>query len=264
MLDVLKGAVTVVAGSLRHGAEHNVDVSDLERGERAPSTVDRSTPLLTEATVPAQEAPGFSSRSRRDFATVFSREGRWYESMAHGWEEIEEHVSAWGRQNPEPRIKFLADRKTRAYVLPLDMLPVPGSVVASVAYWTPDNECLPYIVHHNPMTDPPILDVRDLLGKAQGVYATRDIFVIVLLPEIAALRGDLKQGARCRVSHPKNSIFVASMTDMSDFFVRVSSGALKHVALVFPAASRDEAAGNAAWHLCQDHLSTNNCSLLER
>ena len=102
------------------------------------------------------------------------------------------------------------------------------------------------------------------MGKAQGVYATRDIFVIVLLPEIAALRCDLEQGARCRVSHPKNSIFVASMTDMSDFSVRVSSGALKHVALVFPAASREEAAGNAVWHLCQDHLSTNNCSLLER
>ena len=105
----------------------------------------------------------------------------------------------------------------------------------------------------------PILDVRDLLGKAQGVYATRDIFVIVLLAEIAALRGDLEQGARCRVSHPKNSNFVASMTDMSDFLVRVSSGALKHVALVFPAASRDEAAGNAVWHLCQRRLSSGNC-----
>ena len=151
----------------------------------------------------------------------------------------------------------------RAYVLPLDMLPVPGSVVASVAYWTPDRECLPYIVHHNPMTDPPILDVRDLLGKAQGVYATRDIFVIVLLPEIAALRGDLERGARCRVSHPENSIFVASMTDMSDFSVRVSSGALKHVDLVFPAASRDEVQGNAVWQLCQRHLSTDNCFLLE-
>ena len=123
--------------------------------------------------------------------------------------------------------------------------------------------CLPYIVHHNPMTDPPILDVRDLLWKSQGVYATWDIFVIVLLPEIAALRGGLEQGARCRVSHPKNSNFVASMTDMSDFFVRVSSGALKHVALVFPAACRDEAAGNAVWQLCQRYLSIENCSLLE-
>ena len=68
--------------------------------------------------------------------------------MAHGWEEIEEHVSAWDRENPEPRFKFFADRKTRAYVLPLDMLPYPGSVVASVAYWTSDEECLPYIVYH--------------------------------------------------------------------------------------------------------------------
>ena len=53
------------------------------------------------------------------------------------------------------------------------------------------------------------------------------------------------------------------MTDMSDFLVRVSSGALKHVALVFPAASRDEVAANAVWQLCQRHLSTENCSLLE-
>ena len=54
------------------------------------------------------------------------------------------------------------------------------------------------------------------------------------------------------------------MTDMSDFLVRVSSGALKHVALVFPAASREEAAGNAVWLLCKNHLSTNNCFLIER
>ena len=54
------------------------------------------------------------------------------------------------------------------------------------------------------------------------------------------------------------------MTDMNDFVVRVSSGALKGVALVFAAASRDEAAGNAVWQLCQSLLSTDNCCLLER
>ena len=58
-------------------------------------------------------------------------------------------------------------------------------------------------------------------------------------------------------------MFVASMTDLSDFFVRVSSGALKHVALVFPAASRDEVKGNTVWQLCQRHLSIDNCTLVE-
>ena len=54
------------------------------------------------------------------------------------------------------------------------------------------------------------------------------------------------------------------MTDMNDFVVRVFSGALKGVALVFAAASREEAAGNAVWQLCQSLLSTDNCCLLER
>ena len=54
------------------------------------------------------------------------------------------------------------------------------------------------------------------------------------------------------------------MTDMSDFLVRVSSGALKHVALVFPAASRDEVAGNEVWQLCERDLSSESCSWLAR
>ena len=153
-----------------------------------------------------------------------------------------------------------ADGTTRAYLLSLDMLPLPGNVVASVAYCTSADECLPYIVHHNPMTDPPILEIWDLLGKAQGVLAERHIFVIVLLPDIVALDRTLEQGVRCRVSHPKNSGYVASLADMSDFLIRMSSGAIQRVALVFPAARHDEVAGNEVRRLCQRHLSPDNCS----
>ena len=155
------------------------------------------------------------------------------------------------------------DGTTRAYLLSLDMLPLPGNVVASVAYCTSADECLPYIVHHNPMTDPPILAITDLLGKAQGVQAEKPILVIVLLPDIVALNHAVAQhGVKCRVSHPKNSGFVASLADMSDFLIRVSNGVIHRVALVFPSALHDELAGNEVWLLCQRVLTPENCSRL--
>ena len=196
------------------------------------------------------------------YAICFAREGRWYESMLHERDKIVPHVSAWARRNWQPLIQFPSDHKTRVYALPLDVVPVPGNVVASVAWWTSAEECLPYIVHHNPMTDPPLVDGRDLLGKAQGVQSALEIFVIVLLPELVALSRDLERGALCRVSYPKNSGFVATLTDMSDFLMRVSSGAITHLALVFPVASRDEVAENTVWQLCHNILARENCRWL--
>ena len=259
VLVVVEGAVAFVAGSQRH--EGRVYVSDIEDGRHTAGAAS-----LSERFIPGEGAPSSEKQLSLEefniYVTLHSEEGRWYKSVTHHRADIEALVSTRGHVDRRQGIKFPADGKTRAYLLSLDMLPLPGNVVASIAYCTSADKCLPYIVHHNPMTDPPILAIADLLGKAQGALAEKPIFVIVLLPDIVALDLTIKHGVQCRVSHPKNSGFVASLADMSDFLMRVSNGVIHRVALVFPSALHDELAGNEVWRLCQRHLSLENCSTM--
>jgi len=103
-----------------------------------------------------------------------------------------------------------------------------------------------YICIYNPMTDPPLSAMRELLLNAQK---ERPIFLVVILPLLDTLTTALQGSTFMRLQTTHCTQFVSTMCDFEDMLMKASSGVMSQLAFVVPVRDsyRNGLHGNAIW-----------------
>ena len=93
-----------------------------------------------------------------------------------------------------------------------------------------------YICIYNPMTDPPIYAMRELLLSAQK---ERPVFLVVILPLLGSLTTALSGPTVMRLQTTHCTQFVSTMCDFEDMLMKASSGIISQLAFVVPVGDLD-------------------------
>ena len=120
-----------------------------------------------------------------------------------------------------------------------------------------------YICIYNPMTDPPLSAMRDLLLSAQKETS---IFLVVILPPLDALETALQQPSFMRLQTGKCTQFVSTMCDFEDMLMKASTGFIvPQLAFVVPLGDSDPAAldGKTIWTSAGRILGPEHCQYIE-
>ena len=119
---------------------------------------------------------------------------------------------------------------------------------------------LVYVCVYNPMTDPPLYMLRDLISNGQK---DSPIFLIIILPSIRFLQRGLKEHSEFRIRTQKCTQFVATITDFEDLLMKASTGFLsQELAFVIPISrdiTEEELAEQQIWKSAQALLGNENC-----
>ena len=119
---------------------------------------------------------------------------------------------------------------------------------------------LVYVCVYNPMTDPPLFMLRDLISNGQK---DSPIFLIIILPSIRFLQRSLKEHSEFRIRTQKCTQYVATITDFEDLLMKASTGFLsQELAFVIPISSditEEELAEKQIWKSAQALLGNENC-----
>ena len=117
-----------------------------------------------------------------------------------------------------------------------------------------------YVCVYNPMTDPPLFMLRDLISNGQK---DSPIFLIIILPPIRFLQRALKEHSEFRIRTQKCTQFVATITDFEDLLMKASTGFLsQELAFVIPISrdiTEEELAEQQIWKSAQALLGNGNC-----
>ena len=117
-----------------------------------------------------------------------------------------------------------------------------------------------YVCVYNPMTDPPLFKLRDVISNGQK---DSPIFLIIILPPIRFLQRGLKEHSEFRIRTQKCTQFVATITDFEDLLMKASTGFLsQELAFVIPISSditEEELAEQQIWKSAQALLGNENC-----
>ena len=107
-------------------------------------------------------------------------------------------------------------------------------------------EELLYVCVHNPMTDLNILEMKELLVKA-----TRDIMLLIILPEVQEFSAILERPFAARLHARKDSRYVATLADMSCWLTTLNSRVFPNVMMVLPYHDRELLEASALWKVVQ-------------
>ena len=111
------------------------------------------------------ECEAYEARSL-SYAVVLAR---------HYYYEVSQTLPLPSSERPRVIKRML---EVKVYAVPLTNLPESIPVVTTVAKLIDASDgCLPYLCPYNPCTDPPLLELRDLLNKGQS----RPVFILSLI-----------------------------------------------------------------------------------
>ena len=117
-----------------------------------------------------------------------------------------------------------------------------------------------YVCVYNPMTDPPLFKLRDVISNGQK---DSPIFLIIILPPIRFLQRALKEHSEFRIRSQTCTQYVATKTDFEDLLMKASTGFLsQELAFVIPTSrfmTEKELAENQIWKSAQAVLGNENC-----
>jgi hypothetical protein len=133
------------------------------------------------------------------------------------------------------------------YALPmLDALPY--RVAPRVL--TTDN--LLYVCVHNPMVDINLVEMRELINKAD-----RNIVLVVILPAVQLLERDLELPQKMRLHGNKETRYMASFADLHAWLMLLGSGIFSSLTLLLPYASLESLQDSQVWSIAKSTLTTN-------
>ena len=115
-----------------------------------------------------------------------------------------------------------------------------------------------YICIYNPMTDPPLSALRELLLSAQK---EKPIFLVVILPSLDTLASALQRPSVMRLQTAHCTQFVSSICDFEDMLMKVSSGIISRLAFVIPVRDSDLQTlhANQVWNSATKILGFEHC-----
>ena len=115
-----------------------------------------------------------------------------------------------------------------------------------------------YICIYNPMTDPPLSAMRELLLSAQK---ERPIFLVVILPLLDTLTTALQGSGLMRLQTTHCTQYVTTMCDLEDMFMKASTGIISPLAFVVPLTDSDirTLRSNAVWKSATKIFGSEQC-----
>ena len=126
------------------------------------------------------------------------------------------------------------------------------------------SDSLVYVCVYNPMTDPPLFMLRDLISNGQK---DSPIFLAIILPPMEFLERALKEHCEFRVRTQRCSQFVATVSDFEDLLMKASTGFLsQELAFVIPIAfgiTDEELESKHIWKSARALLGDENCHRIE-
>ena len=119
---------------------------------------------------------------------------------------------------------------------------------------------LVYVCVYNPMNDPPLYKIRDLIANGQK---DSTIFLVIILPPMHFFEQALQEHCDARLRTQKCSQYVATMCDFEDLLMKASTGFLtKDLVFVVPVAaniSEEELQQKQIWKSAQSILGNGQC-----
>jgi len=119
---------------------------------------------------------------------------------------------------------------------------------------------LVYVCIYNPMNDPPLFKIRDLIANGQK---DSTIFLVIILPPMHFFEQALQEPCEARLRTQKCSQYVATMCDFEDLLTKASTGFLtKDLAFVVPVAastSEHDLQQRQIWKSAQSILGVDQC-----
>ena len=121
-------------------------------------------------------------------------------------------------------------------------------------------DSLVYVCMFNPMTDPPLFMLRELISNGQK---DSPIFLVIILPPMKLLERALKEQCEWRVRTQKCSQYVSTFSDFEDLLLKSSTGFLsQEVSFVLPIApgvTDIDLEEKQIWKSARELLGNENC-----
>ena len=109
-----------------------------------------------------------------------------------------------------------------------------------------------YVCVHNPMIDINLVEMRELVNKAD-----QNITLVVILPAIHLLERELEVSPKMRLHGYKETRYMASLADLHVWLMLLTSGVFTSLALLLPYASTDFLEASQVWSIAQNTVKTN-------
>ena len=117
-------------------------------------------------------------------------------------------------------------------------------LVELAAHRFADTDKLLYVCVHNPLTDLHIIEMKELLVKAN-----REIRLLIILPQHEDLVDGLRPSMGARLHTNKDTRFVATLADMSSWLMLLNAGLFSSVIVLLPYTDREVLETSALWNL---------------
>ena len=147
----------------------------------------------------------------------------------------------------QPPDIFLSRGSTELH---LYAIPMTTNMPQHVASRTQTQEVL-YVCVHNPLVDTHLLEMRDLIKKAN-----RTVAIIVLLPCAELLDTELDVASRMRVHGSNETRYMASFSDWHAWLLLFSTGVFSHLALALPYRSEESLQSSELWTIASRTVRT--------
>ena len=99
---------------------------------------------------------------------------------------------------------------------------------------------------HNPLTDLRIIEMKELIVKA-----TREIRLLIILPQHEYLVEGLRPSMGARLHAESDTRFVATLADMSSWLMLLKAGLFASVIVLLPYTDREVLETSALWTLIE-------------
>jgi len=108
-----------------------------------------------------------------------------------------------------------------------------------------------YICVHNPLVDTHIVEMQELVKKAN-----RTVALVVILPAVEFLDEELALLSRMRVHGDKDTRYMASFVDLHAWFMLLSTGVFSSLALVLPFITLKSLQTSRVWSIATSTVTT--------
>ncbi len=175
----------------------------------------------TEAEIPmldqteGEQAQSIESRKETRYNVVIAR-ASWFEISIQ--RELNAAASTWQDINPA------MNGCPKLYAVPMCDA-VPYRVAPRVA----TSKNLLYICVHNPMVDINLIEMRELINKAN-----RNVVLVVILPAVQLLEKDLGSPRAMRLHGNAETRYIASFADLDNWLRLLSSSIFSSLTLILP------------------------------
>ena len=109
-----------------------------------------------------------------------------------------------------------------------------------------------YVCVHNPMIDVNLVEMRELVNKAD-----QNITLVVILPAVHLLERELEVSPKMRLHGDKETRHMASHADLQVLLMLLTSGVFTSLALLLPYASTDFLEAPQVWSIAQNTVGAN-------